>query len=60
VREDDGIRWNLKCPFYLPYLKELEKSFPDAVLVWTHRNPVECIASACSLYELGLNMAFES
>lgn len=43
--------WMLKCPFHLPYLTELNNSFPDAIVVWTHRNPVECIASACSLYE---------
>lgn len=28
--------------------------------MWTHRNPVECIASACSLYEFAMNMTFES
>ncbi len=40
----------LKCPFHLPYLTELHTEFPDATIVWTHRDPVECIASACSLY----------
>ena len=60
VRNDDGIRWMLKCPLHLPYLEDLHLSFPDSVLVWTHRDPVECIASACSLYELSLHMAFES
>ena len=42
--------WMLKCPFHLPYLRQLFAAFPDATVVWTHRDPVECIASACSLY----------
>jgi Sulfotransferase family len=50
----------LKSPLHLPYLEDLKKSFPDSVLVWTHRDPVECIASACSLYELSMHMEFES
>lgn len=47
----------LKCPFHLPYIGALIKAFPDATIVWTHRNPVECIGSACSLYETLLEMA---
>lgn len=46
----------LKCPFHLPYLTELFTAFPDATVVWTHRDPVECVASACSLYETLMNM----
>jgi hypothetical protein len=52
--------WMLKCPFHLPYLSELFKVFPDATLVWTHRNPVECVASACSLYDVILEMGAHS
>jgi len=52
--------WMLKCPFHLPYLKELFLTFPDATVVWTHRDPVECIASACSLYETLAEMGCES
>jgi hypothetical protein len=43
-------QWMLKCPFHLPYLSELLTAFPDATVVWTHRTPVECVGSACSLY----------
>lgn len=50
------FRWVLKCPFYLPYLAELNETFPDANIVWMHRDPVECIASACSLYESMMDM----
>lgn len=49
--------WMLKCPFHLPYLGALVEAFPDATIVWTHRNPVECIGSACSLYETLMEMA---
>ena len=52
--------WMLKCPFHLPYLEELHATFPDATVVWTHRDPVECIASACSLYETLLITVFEA
>lgn len=51
--------WMLKCPFHMPYLTELVTEFPDATVVWTHRNPVECIASGCSLYEAMLHMVAE-
>ena len=54
------FNWMLKCPFYLPYLTELNEGFPDATIVWTHRNPVECIGSACSLYETIMRIAVNS
>ena len=50
-RRDQDFTWMLKCPFHLPYLEDLHKEFPDATIVWTHRDPADCIASACSLYE---------
>lgn len=53
------LTWMLKCPFHLPYLKELADAFPGSTVVWTHRNPTECIASACSLYESILGMVME-
>jgi hypothetical protein len=55
-----GSTWMLKCPFHLPYLEELFTTFPDATVVWTHRDPVECIGSACSLYETLAEMGCES
>jgi hypothetical protein len=53
------LKWMLKCPFHLPYLQELADAFPGSTVVWTHRNPTECIASACSLYESILGMVME-
>lgn len=55
----DEFIWMLKCPFHLPYLQELCAEFPGCTVVWTHRNPCECVASACSLYETVLRMAME-
>ena len=59
LKDTEYPTWMLKCPFHLPYLTELVSEFPDATVVWTHRNPKECIASACSLYETILHMAAE-
>jgi hypothetical protein len=41
-------RWLLKMPAYLFSLPELVAQHPDAVLVMTHRDPVDAIASTCS------------
>ncbi len=37
--------WVLKTPAHLDYLPQLLKVFPDACLVWTHRDPVKALAS---------------
>jgi hypothetical protein len=58
-RRDKDFTWMLKCPFHLPYLEELYQTFPGATVVWTHRDPAECIASACSLYETLLRVFME-
>jgi hypothetical protein len=58
-RRDQDFTWMLKCPFHLPYLDALHKEFPDATVVWTHRDPADCIASACSLYETLMCMFME-
>ena len=39
----------LKCPFHLPYLDWVFKVFPDANVVWLHRDPCEAIPSSLSL-----------
>jgi hypothetical protein len=58
-RRGHDFTWMLKCPFHLPYLEELFEAFPCATVVWTHRDPAECIASACSLYETIMHMSME-
>jgi hypothetical protein len=44
---------------YVCVWQDLVSSFPDCSIVWTHRNPVECVASACSLHETLLRMVME-
>lgn len=42
----------LKCPEHLWFLDPLLQVFPDARIVWTHRDPVDSVASYCSLSSL--------
>lgn len=44
-------RWILKSPFHLSNLDVLLRVFPDATIVWTHRDPGTVLASWCSLAE---------
>ncbi len=41
-------RWLLKTPDHLGSLAAIFKLFPDARIVFTHRNPVDVIGSVCS------------
>ncbi len=50
-----GERWLLKSPAHLWGLDALVDQFPDACIVMTHRNPLECIPSYCSMIEALLN-----
>jgi len=42
----------LKCPSHITHLKPLLKIFPDACIVWIHRNPINSIASTASIMTL--------
>ena len=42
-------RWVLKNPSHLMALDALLEVYPDALVVVTHRDPVTCVASMCSL-----------
>lgn len=42
----------LKCPEHLWFLDALLEVFPDACIVWTHRDPYDTIASYCSLMSM--------
>lgn len=47
-------RWILKSPMHTGNLDALLRVFPDATLVWTHRDPATAVASFCSLVECGM------
>ena len=42
----------LKCPEHLWFLDTILEVFPDACIVWTHRDPVASVASYSSLISL--------
>jgi hypothetical protein len=42
-------RWLLKSPQHLERIPELRATFPDAVIVQTHRDPVSVVASTASM-----------
>tara|TARA_Y100001970_G_scaffold102648_1_gene128861 strand:- start:5317 stop:6492 length:1176 start_codon:yes stop_codon:yes gene_type:complete len=39
----------LKCPDHLMFLDDISKVFPDARIVWIHRNPFNAISSYCPM-----------
>ena len=43
-------RWVIKCPQHMEQLPALHKTFPDAVYVVTHRDPVGSIRSTLSMW----------
>ena len=49
-------RWILKTPFHLWNLDTLLRVFPDATIVWTHRDPAVALASWCSLTEVNMRL----
>jgi len=49
--------WNLKLPSHSLWLDTLLKVYPDARLVWTHRDPLTATGSYCSLMRLSQNTA---
>lgn len=46
-----GERWLLKSPAHLWTLDVLLELFPDACIVWAHRDPTELVASYCSMVQ---------
>jgi hypothetical protein len=44
-----GERWLLKAPAHLWALDALIETFPDVAVVWSHRDPLLCTASICSM-----------
>jgi hypothetical protein len=49
-------RWVLKAPDHVYSLRELFSIFPDAVIIQTHRNPLEVLRSSIQLTEVLYNL----
>lgn len=49
--EAPGV-WNLKMPSHALWLDTLLEVYPDARLIWTHRDPLTATGSFCSLISL--------
>ncbi|MCB2065306.1 MAG: sulfotransferase, partial [Erythrobacter sp.] len=47
--ERRGAKWILKSPSNLPYTEVAARAFPDAVLVMTHRDPLDVVPSYVSM-----------
>ncbi len=48
---DQDRRWLLKNPGHVLGIEALLQVFPDALVVHTHRTPIEAVPSTCSLVE---------
>jgi len=44
--------WNLKMPSHALWIRTLLDVYPDARLVWTHRDPLAAVGSFCSIISL--------
>ena len=44
--------WNCKKPSHALYLEYLFKAYPDARVIWTHRDPFSATGSLCSIISL--------
>ena len=53
---DRRQHWVLKCPNHLSGLRYLLDTYPDARIVYTHRDPEKIIASLCSLTAVAWSM----
>ena len=52
-------RWSLKMPSHSVHLEALLKVFPDARLVWAHRDPYRATGSLCNLLMLPASMTLK-
>jgi len=57
LQADAPGTWNLKMPSHGLHLEALLGTYPDARLIWTHRDPLTATSSFCSLISTG-HMSF--
>ncbi len=49
LQNGDQVAWNLKMPTHALAIRWLLHTYPDARLLWTHRDPYKVTGSLCSL-----------
>lgn len=54
LQADAPGTWNLKMPSHALWLDTLLKVYPDARLIWAHRDPYTATGSFCSLMSLSM------
>ena len=52
LQADAPGTWNLKMPSHSLWITTLLATYPDARLIWTHRDPLTATGSFCSLISL--------
>ncbi len=52
LQADAPGTWNLKMPSHALWLPTLLEVYPDARLIWTHRDPLAALGSFCSIIAL--------
>ena len=52
LQADASGVWNLKMPSHALYIPTLLKVYPDARLIWTHRDPLTATGSFCDIITL--------
>ena len=52
LQADAPGTWNLKMPSHALWLNTLLEVYPDARLIWTHRDPLAAMGSFCSIISL--------
>lgn len=58
VQREPNKKLILKCPDHMWYLDALLDAFPDACIVWTHRDPSHSLPSYCSLASLNWRLLY--
>ena len=60
LQAHNGGVWNLKMPSHTLHLDALMKEYPDARLIWTHRDPLAATGSFCSLIRFAFSMTTDA
>lgn len=49
LQSTNGGTWNLKMPSHALFIEDLLETYPDARIIWTHRDPYKTMGSLISL-----------